>query len=397
MKKKLLLLSLMVLSLFSMFSFVNAEELMNVNIYSEAMGNVGTDTIYKSSEHKSATIPFINSISGMKVILDTDIAHSGITMAQKEIEVLGNLKGLHMMYNTDSITIKGKIDYPIIVSQNVIIEGEITGDTVIWAPNIVIKDSAKIHGDILVSTQNLKIEGDVYGSVIAHASNECTITGKVGKSLRVSTKSLNVENGTVGGDIFVKTDADMSKLLEKYPNAVVEIDSMSENESEVKDIIITGVTTVVIFTAVGYIFLRKDDNMFTKALNKIKGKSVNVVLSGAAVLLPSILVAMLLVIASILGLWIIGVPLLIVYIAYIVACCMLSVMIVGAVIFEAIKYNVIKKYEENALIKKLGLLFAIYLVLYALTVIPFISTYAIMALCTVSTGIVTVSLFGKNK
>ena len=76
---------------------------------------------------------------------------------------------------------------------------------------------------------------------------------------------------------------------------------------------------------------------------------------------------------------------------------MLSVMIVGTVIFEAIKYNVIKKYEENALIKKLGLLFGIYLVLYALTVIPFISTYAIMALCTVSTGIVTVTLFGKNK
>lgn len=397
MKKKLLLLSLAVISLFSIFTFVNAEELINVNIYSETMGNVGTDTIYKSSEHKDITLPFINSISDMRVILDKDVAHSGITMAEKEIEVLGYLKGLHIMYNTDSITIKGKMDYPIIISQNVIIEGEISGDVVIYAPNVVIKPDAKIYGDILVSTQNLKIEGNVYGNVIAYASGECTITGTVGKDLRISTKSLNVEESSIKGNIFIKTDADMAKVIEKYPNAVVENEKIDSNESDVKGMITTGVITVVTFTIIGYIFLRKEDNCFTKVLNKIKGKSVNVVLSGVVVLLPSILVAMLLIIVSALGLWIIGVPVLVMYIAYIVACCMLSIMIVGAVIFEAIKYNVIKKYEENTIIKKLGLLFAIYSILYILTVIPFISTYMIMILCMVSTGAITVALFSKNK
>lgn len=396
MKKKILLLSLIVLSLFSVFTFVNADELMNVNIYSEAMGNVGIDTIYKSSEHKDVTLPFINSISGMRVVFDTDITHSGVTMADKEIEVLGHLKGLHIMYNNDSLTIKGKIDYPIIISQNVILEGEITGDAVIWAPNIVIKDGAKIYGDILVSTQSLKIEGNVQGNVIASASKECVITGTIEKSLRIITKSLNLDNGTVNGDILVKTDADMQNILEKYPNATIEKENLNENETDVKSIIITGVVTVVIFTALGYVFVRKDNNIFTKMLEKIKGKSVNVVLSGVVVLLPSILLIALLIIASILGLWMIGVPALVIYIAYIIACSMLAILVVGTLIFEAIKYSVIKKFEENIVIKKLGLLFAIYLVLYALTVVPFISTYVIMILCTLSTGAITVALFGKK-
>jgi len=396
MKKKILLLSLIVLSLFSVFTFVNADELMNVNIYSEAIGNVGIDTIYKSSEHKDVTLPFINSISDMRVVFDTDITHSGVTMAEKEIEVLGHLKGLHVMYNNDSLTIKGKIDYPIIISQNVILEGEITGDAVIWAPNIVIKDGAKIYGDILVSTQSLKIEGNVQGNVIASASKECVITGTIEKSLRVTTKSLNLDNGTVNGDILVKTDADMQNILEKYPNATIEKENLNENETDVKSIIITGVVTVVMFTALGYVFVRKDNNMFTKMLEKIKGKSVNVVLSGVAVLLPSILLIVLLIIASILGLWMVGVPALVIYIAYIIVCSMLAILVVGTLIFEAIKYNVIKKFEENIVPKKLGLLFAIYSVLYALTVIPFISTYVIMILCTLSTGVITVALFGKK-
>ena len=396
MKKKILLLSLIVLSLFSVFTFVNADELMNVNIYSEAMGNVGIDTIYKSSEHKDVTLPFINSISGMRVVFDTDITHSGVTMADKEIEVLGHLKGLHVMYNNDSLTIKGKIDYPIIISQNVILEGEITGDAVIWSPNIVIKDGAKIYGDILVSTQSLKIEGNVQGNVIASASKECVITGTIEKSLRITTKSLNLDNGTVNGDILVKTDADMQNILEKYPNATIEKENLNENETDVKSVIITGVVTVVMFTALGYVFVRKDNNIFTKMLEKIKGKSVNVVLSGVAVLLPAILVIALLIIASILGLWMIGVPALVIYIAYIIACSMLAILVVGTLIFEAIKYSVIKKFEENIVIKKLGLLFAIYLVLYALTVVPFISTYVIMILCTLSTGAITVALFGKK-
>lgn len=396
MKKKILLLSLIVLSLFSVFTFVNADELMNVNIYSEAMGNVGIDTIYKSSEHKDVTLPFINSISGMRVVFDTDITHSGVTMADKEIEILGHLKGLHIMYNNDSLTIKGKIDYPIIISQNVILEGEITGDAVIWAPNVVIKDGAKIYGDILVSTQSLKIEGNVQGNVIASANKECVITGTIEKSLRIITKSLNLDNGTVNGDILVKTDADMQNILEKYPNATIEKEDLNENETDIKSIIITGVVTVVIFTALGYVFVRKDNNLFTKMLEKIKGKSVNVVLSGVAVLLPSILLIVLLIIASILGLWMIGVPALVIYIAYIIACSMLAILVVGTLIFEAIKYSVIKKFEENIVLKKLGLLFAIYLVLYALTVVPFISTYVIMILCTLSTGAITVALFGKK-
>lgn len=395
MRKKLLLLCLMVISAFSMVNFVNAEELMTVNIYSEETDSISSS--YVASEHENITLPFVNSISGMKVVLDKDVNHSGITMATKEIEVLSNLKGLHIMYNTDSLTIKGKIDYPIIISQNVVLEGEITGDAVIYAPNVVIKENAVVKGDILVSTTNLKVEGKVLGSVIASINGECVITGTIENELRISTNSLNLEEGNVNGKILVKTSSDMSKLLEKYPDAVIESVSTSDNSDKIKGTIITGVIVVVLFTALAYVVVRKDNNIFTKVLDKVKGKSVNVVLSGIAVLLPSIVLVVLLIIVSALGLWIIGVPMLLVYIAYIAVCAMLSILIIGTVIFEAIKYTVIKKYEENITIKKLGLLFGIFLVLYVLAVIPFISKYVIMTLCIISTGLVTTALIGKNK
>lgn len=394
MKKKILLLCLAVISVLSIFNFVNAEELMTVNIYSETDGNVSS--MYKASEHEDVTLPFINSISGMKVVMDKDVTHSGITMATEEIEILNSLKGLHILYNQDSISIKGKVDYPIIISQNVILEGEITGDAVIYSPNVVIKENAVVKGDLLISTDSLKIEGKVLGSVIASASRECVITGVIENELRISTASLNLEDGEVKGKILIKTTADMTKLLEKYPEATIEKIESSDLGANIKNIIITGATIVVAFTALAYAIVRKDENIFTKMLDKVKGKSINVALSGIAVFLPSIVLVFLLIILSVLGLWIIGVPAILAYIAYIAVCAMLSVLIIGTVIFEAVKYTVIKKYEENIMIKKLGLLFGIFAVLYALAVIPFISKYVIMTLCIISTGLVTITLFGKS-
>lgn len=395
MKKKILLLCLAVISVLSIFNFVNAEELMTVNIYSETEGNVSST--YKASEHEGVTLPFINSISGMKVVMDKDVTHSGITMATEEIEILNSLKGLHILYNQDSLTIKGKIDYPVIISQNVILEGEITGDAVIYSPNVVIKENAVVKGDILVSTDNLKIEGKVLGSVIASVSQECVVSGVIENELRISTTSLNVDEGKVNGKILVKTTSDMAKLLEKYPEAIVESVEGDDTDTDVKNVIVTGSVVVLVFTVLGYVVVRKDENIFTRILNKVKGKSVNVVLSGIAVLLPSIVLVILLIILSVLGLWIIGVPVLLAYIAYIAVCAMLSILIIGTVIFEAVKYTVIKKYEENIMIKKLGLLFGIFAVLYTLAVIPFISKYVIMTLCIISTGILTVAIVGKNK
>lgn len=395
MKKKMLLLLSLVIAVFSIFNFVSAEELMYVNIYDESMESLSS--VYYASEHKDVTLPYINSISNMRVVLDKDIYHSGITMATEEIEVQNYLKGLQIMYNTDSITIKGKIDYPIIISQNVILEGEITGDAVIYAPNIVIKENAVVKGDILVSATNLKVEGKVQGNVIAYVSGTSEVTGSIEGNFRISTPALDVEEGVLGGGILVKSSSDMSKLLEKYPNAVIEKVESTDTGYDIQSTIITGVMLTIVFTAIAYVIVRKDDNIFTKLLNKVKGKSVNVILSGIVVLLPSVLLVVLLIILSVLGLWVIGVPMLLVYIAYIAVCVMFSILIIGTTIFEAIKYNVIKKYEQNITLKKLGLLFGIFVVLYILTAIPVVSKYVIMTLCIISTGFVTTALFGKNK
>jgi len=386
MKKKMLFVLVALMSFILTLSSVQAADLVKVNIYEEG---------YVLSETQGLDLPFVNEVVE-KTVYDEDVNHSGITYSGNEIEILKHLKGIHLLISNDTVTIKGSVDYPLIIAGNVVIEGEITGDAVIYAPSVYIKESAKINGDLLISSNELEISGSVNGNVIAYVVNELKVTGIIGQSLRAEAGKVTLSEETINGNILLKTNSDTSEIVEKYPNATIE-EIVVEETNNIQSMIFTGITTVILFTILGFVIVRKDNNIFEKLFNKIKTRISNVVLAGAALLLPAIAIIILLLILSLFGLWMVTVPLLVAYIAIIIVSCMLSVFIVGTVIFEAIKYNVIKNLENNLAIKKLGLLFLIYTVLYILTVIPFISSYVNIILCILSSGIVVMSCIKEKK
>lgn len=387
MKRKIELCLLMLVTCILAFTNVKAQDLVTVNIYEEE---------YVSTKQNEIDLPFINEIDN-KVTYDKDVNHSGITVSTEEVEILKHLKGIHLIYTNDTVWLKGKVDYPIIIATNVVIEGNVAGDAIIYAPSVVIKEGAVIDGDILISTTDLEIAGVVNGSVIASVSGKCKVTGKVQGSFRASVNEVELAEGALSGDVFLKTTTDTSEILKNYPNAIIEDIEEQEQSAELSETIITGITAVIIYTAIGFVIVRKDSNIFTKVCNKIKGNEMNVVLFGIALIIVSIILLLMLLIIGVLGMWFIAVPVAVAYVAYVIVCSMLAVFIIGTTIFEKIKYAAIKKYEDNITIKKLGLLFLIYSVLYLLTVIPFISTYVIMIYSIVAIGIVTVCLFGKKK
>lgn len=386
MKKKMLFVLMALMSFILTLSNVQAEDLVRVNVYEEED--------YVLSETQGLDLPFVNEVIE-KTIYDEDVNHSGITYSESEIEILKHLKGIHILMSNDTVTIKGSVDYPLIIAANVVIEGEITGDAVIYAPSVFIKESAKINGDLLISANELEISGSVNGNVIAYVVNELKVTGTIGQSLRAEAGKVTFSEETIKGNILLKTNSDTSAVVEKYPNATIQ-EVIVEETNNIQSMIMTGVITVILFTILGFVIVRKDNNIVEKVLNKIKTRISNVVLAGAALLLPAIAVIILLFILSLFGLWMVTVPLLVAYVAIITVSCMLSVFIVGTIVFEAVKYNVIKNLENNLAIKKLGLLFLIYTVLYVLTVIPFISTYVNIILCVISSGIVVMG-FVKEK
>lgn len=387
MKKKLLLVFVAVMSLILTLSNVQAEDLVKVNIYEED---------YILSETDGLDLPFVNDTTE-KTVYDKDVNHSGITCGLKEIEILKHLKGMHLLISNDTISIKGSVDYPIIIAGNVVIEGEITGDGIIYAQSVFIKENAVINGDILISATDVEIDGSVHGNVIAYVVNEMKVTGTIDKSLRAEVGKITLSDENINGNILLKTSSDTSAVVEKYPDATIE-QVVIEETNDIGSKIFTGVITVILFTILGFAIVRKDNNIFEKLVNKIKTRISNVVLAGAALLLPAIAIVILLLLLSAFGGWMVAVPLLVAYIALITVCCMLSVFIVGTVIFEAVKYKIIKNLENNLALKKLGLLFLIYTVLYVLTVIPFISTYVNIILCVISIGFVVMSLIKeKNK
>lgn len=376
MKKKIALIFIICVSLLFIGTSLKAADMVDANSYEES---------YVLSEAQNINNVFLNQ-SEKKIIYDKDINHSGITLGIGEIEILSNLRGIQLIYSQDSVHIKGKVNYPMILAQNVVIEGKVDGDLIVVAPSIYIKEGAEILGDIVALTTDIEISGTVTGNVNALVNNNIKVDGQIKGSLHTTTMTADLENSKIEGDILLKTNSNVAKVKEKYPNAVIKtIEQVKDNNT--KNVIITGIISIVVFTLLGYLFIRKDNNIFSKFATQAKDNILRIMLSGIIALIIIPFVALILVILSFLGIWMIAIPIAIVYAALVVTACMLAILIVGATVFEIISKKVIKANNENTNIKKLGLLFLINTVIYILTLIPIINKYVIILMYILSIGV----------
>ena len=394
MKKKLLsILAIFVIAIFAVVS-VNAatdEEnkendfsLFNVNSFSE---------VYKLSEQNGKIdIPFINIFS-KGATYDKIVKHPGISIGSSTIDVNEKLEGLQLIISNDMISIKGEVENVIIFGKNVVVEGSISGDSVIFSENVTVTEKGKIASDVVIISNELEISGTVEGNLIAVVSGKSKINGTINGEYRTITGSIDVENSNIKGNVYIKTNADTSKVLEKYKNATIvaiKNEDSKDTGKEILDIVIKGIITVVIYTLVCFLITKKDNNIVAKMTNKFKEHTVYGIIMACIYLFVSLILPVILILLAVAGLGIVAWPILIVYLAILLISLSMSTLIVGMIIYEALK-DKIEKY-------KLPAMAGIFIVLFVLSNIPAISHYALTTINLVSlAAIITLLTKRKNK
>lgn len=376
-------LSILVIMLVVLVTFTNvnaADGMFHMGAYSD---------IYKLSEEADIDLPFINVFT-KAATYDKAVTHSGISIGDTTIDVNEKLEGMQVLVSTDMVNIKGEVENSFIYANNVVIEGRLTGDTIIFAPTVQILKGAVVEKDVIIVANNLDIQGTVKGNVIATVSETAKVSGVINKDLRIITQELALENEKIKGDIYIETNADMSSIKEKYPKATVKtLTENVEDETDWMGIITKGIITVVVYSGVCFFIIKKENNIVTKAYNKFKGHTMFGLVASLILIMALLILPIVLILLAVFGLGIVAWPILIAYLALMLFVISTAMLIVGATTFEAIKVKV-----DKFKIPAIALIFA---VLYTLTQISGIAAYVNMAMFLIALGIIVTTLVKKDK
>ena len=380
MKKKIVAILFVFVLMLTTFSNAYGVELLNLGIY---------ETAYRLSKDNDINLPFIN-VFDKSATYDKTVKHSGITFGETTIDVEDKLEGVHAILTGDMVTIKGEVEHGVILANNVVVEGKISDDTVIIAKKVQVMENAVVERDIVIVSTDLDVLGTVKGNLIA-ASLDAKVSGTIEQDLRIVTGTLNLENSTIKGKLEAEVDFEDVKqeILTAYPEAVVELNVKEDNSVNVTKIVIKGIKTVLVYTFIAAVITKKNKSVATKMSARFMENSTFGILSSAAVLTLAPLLLIVLTFAGVVGLGIIAWPVLIIFTAVILLALVTSQLIVGLFIYE-----VIKKKASKYRIPTLAI---IYTVLFALTQIPVVYSYAIVAISLVALGIVLTYIFKRNE
>ena len=154
-------------------------------------------------------------------------------------------------------------------------------------------------------------------------------------------------------------------------------------------IITKGIITVVIYSVLCFFITRKENNIVTKAYNKFKNNTMFGLLMAVVLIMLLLILPLVLILLAIAGFGIIAWPILVAYLALMLFVISTAMLIVGTTTFEAIRTKV-----EKFKIPVIALIFA---VLYTLTQITVIATYANMAMFLIALGIVVTMITKKSE
>lgn len=361
-----------------------ATPIIDVTIYTEE---------YIQSENAQIESIYANTIEGA-VIYDIDVTHSGFTYSSSTIDVRPGtyMEGLQLFVSADTLRIDGQVENVAAYSQNVVISGIVKGDMAIYANSVYIKDTAVIEGDVLIYTPVLEVAGTVRGNLLAKASTSTKITGTVEGQVKLITTALSLQNETLIGDVYVETNTDCTEFAKKYPLATFKPIEVEDNTLDnIQSIIIDGVVIVAVCSLITILGINYRKDIMTKLSQKVRTNIVTLILYGAIIPILSIIILPILIIMIMYHLGIIAWPLLICYAVVLGLSYVLRILIFGFVIAStAIEYANKKDVEENSKgkVKPIILTLLLYIVLYTLTQIPFVSSYANMLMFIVSIGVI---------
>ena len=355
------------------------------------------DGVYKYSENKlSSYLPFVRFATG-RIIIDKEIQNNGFNFSSQAIEVNAKTKGVQVLFSSDTIRINAPMEYGVIFANgNVIIDSDIDRSLVVFSTGTVtVTEKAKLSEDLLCVCTNLELKGTVEGSVIGSIES-ANITGKINKDLRGTYNDITFSaNDNVEKNIYINTYNEKLNVKEKYPNAVLNVIKVeATNEfsfAKIMNMIFTSLILALLYLLINKVSKKQ---AFETALNKVKANPVMVILSGAVMLLASIPLTFLLIMISAFGLWIIAIPILLVYIVALIIIYILMNFIIGSLMYTYIKNKYLK--EGGAGTDILGT-FCMFLLLNILVKLPLIGGYILLALYILATGCAFTIIFSKKK
>lgn len=372
-----------------------ATSIIDVNIYEEK---------YMQSENNNIESIYANTIQ-KAVVYDQNVSHSGFTYSGSTIDVAPkvHMKGVQLFMSADTLKIAGEVDYVAAYSQNVVISGVVHGDILVYANSVYIKDTAVIEGDILVYAPILEVDGTVKGNLLGKVSNTTKITGTVNGQVKLITNAISMKDETLLGKVYVETNADYTDLASKYPNATFKkIQVEDKTLDNLQNVIIDGVAIVLVCTLITVLAIFKGKDFMLKLATKVKTNIVSVVLYGSLIPILSIVILPILLILVICHMGIIAWPMLICYALVLLMAYVLRILIFGimiASIVDEIKNK--KQKDENAKapgkVKTIIVTLLLYTLLYALTKIPVITSYANMLMFIISIGIIVTWFMKTNR
>ena len=347
----------------------------------------GTSGDYKtSSEDSNIYLPYLRNAAG-RIVVDKSIDNIGVLSSASTIDVNEPLKSLQFLISSDSVRINANLEYALVLSANdVVINSNIEKNALIFAGgNVTVDENATIGDDVIIVAKAVNIKGKISKSAVISA-NSLNVSGSIEEDLRCEINTLDISgNNNVKGNLFVNTYNKELNIKDKYPNATVNVKEVKNVSKSFGNILLKAVISSLGFTLL-YVIVKKitKGKAYEKMLDKAKNNTLFVVLSGAISILAFPALFVLLILLSILGLYMITIPVAVVYMAFLIVFVMLSVYVIGCTIFEYTNKKYIK--AEKLSLELVGVFFT-FLSLNLICKIPKVGTYIYMAMVMIAVGI----------
>lgn len=407
-KKRKYLLSILVLFVFfSIFSVNNklfAKDNTNDNGEQTQIATVnsifdikGINGEYKtSSDASDIYLPFFRNAVG-RIEVDKSIGKIGMLSSSSTIDVNEPLKNIQFLLSSDTIRINANMEYALIWAANdVVINSNIERNAVIFAGGTVtIEENVTVGDDVIIIANSVNIKGILKENAII-SSSSVNVSGSIEKDLRCDISSIDISgNDNVKGKVYINTYNKNLDIKDKYKDAIVNIKEVKSAAKTFGNVLLKCAISSLAFTLL-YLVVKKisKGKVYEKMFNKAKNNTLFVVLSGSIALLAFPAVFIFLILISILGLYMITVPILVIYLAFLIVFVMLSVYVIGSTVFEYINKKYIK--AEKLSIELVGVFFT-FSSLNLLCKIPKVGTYIYMAEIMIAVGIMISYFLKKDK
>ena len=357
----------------------------------------GINGEYKtSSDTSDIYLPFFRNAVG-RIEVDKSIGKIGMLSSSSTIDVNEPLKNIQFLLSSDTIRINANMEYALIWAANdVVINSNIERNAVIFAGGTVtIEENVTVGDDVIIIANSVNIKGILKENAII-SSSSVNVSGSIEKDLRCDISSIDISgNDNVKGKLYINTYNKNLDIKDKYKDAIVNIKEVKSAAKTFGNVLLKCAISSLAFTLL-YLVVKKisKGKVYQKMFNKAKNNTLFVVLSGSIALLAFPAVFIFLTLISILGLYMITVPILVIYLAFLIVFVMLSVYVIGSTVFEYINKKYIK--AEKLSIELVGVFFT-FSSLNLLCKIPKVGTYIYMAEIMIAVGIMISYFLKKDK